>query len=295
MAEPARAAVGASRRLTPPDGTPRRRRVRFTFGGRRHEAPRRRHDRLGARGRTASTSWRTPSSTTGRAASSAPTAAARTAWCDVDGQPNVRACVTPLTRGDEGPAAERVAVDARRPARADRPLRSPAAGRLLLQDLHPAAVPVAALREGPAAGRRASARSTRRAIPTSHQRRRNLHADVAVIGGGPAGCLAALEAAAAGAQRGPHRRPARARWPPADPDGHGCTATPRIEGAERAARPSSRLAGLVAASRASGTSPRATAVGIYEGRLVAVSQGETLHPRPSRPDRRGHRRARAAR
>ena len=72
-----------------------------------------------------------------------------------------------------------------------------------------------------------------------------------------------------------------------------------------ATRASRRLAGREAAerlagarrraSRASGTSPRATAVGIYEGRLVAVSQGETLHPRPRRPDRRRHRRARAAR
>ena len=36
--------------------------------------------------------------------------------------------------------------------------------------------------------------------PDLHPRKRHLHADVAVIGGGPAGCLAALEAAAPGAR-----------------------------------------------------------------------------------------------
>ena len=83
---------------------------------------------------------------------------------------------------------------------ADRSLRPLPADRLLLQDVHPAALPLAALRVGPPARRRP--RSDRRPGPArrSTPRKRHLHSDVAVVGGGPAGCLAALEAAALGAR-----------------------------------------------------------------------------------------------
>ena len=101
-----------------------------------------------------------------------------------------------------------------------------------------------------------------------------------VVGGGPAGCLAALEAAAGGARvvlvddrtrLGGHLRiadPAR------------CTGDPRIAGARRGhrsatgwprwSRPRPRIEHLASA----------TAIGMYEGGLVGVSQGVDLRPRP---------------
>ena len=110
--------------------------------------------------------------------------------------------------------------------------------------------------------------------PELHARKRHVHADVVVIGGGPAGCLAALEAAAAGSRvvlvddgdrlggRLRHRsRPV--------------TGDPRL-GSPSGFEAASRLAALVAAEPRIEHLSRATAIGIYEGRLVAVLQDTLL-------------------
>ena len=148
---------------------------------------------------TASTSCRAASSTTARAAP-----VLRRPLPELPGRrrrPAQRARLRDAgPRRHDGPPAERLAVAALRPAGADRPVRPAPARRLLLQDVHPAAPPVAAVRARPSAGRRPRPGRPERAVRTSTPRRRHLHADVAVVGGGPAGCLAALEAAAAGAR-----------------------------------------------------------------------------------------------
>ncbi|MBI4306748.1 MAG: (2Fe-2S)-binding protein, partial [Chloroflexi bacterium] len=112
------------------------------------------------------------------------------------------------------------------------------------------------------------------ARPDLHPRKRHLYCDVAVIGGGPAGCLAALGAAAEGArvvlvddqpQLGGHLRLQAA---PA-------TGDDRIAGM-RGFEAAKRLASLVAASRQIEHLGNAAAFGFYEGRLIGVSQGNTL-------------------
>ena len=71
---------------------------------------------------------------------------------------------------------------------------------LLLQDLHQAAPPVAALREGaPQRGRPRQARAAARQHREWRTEYRRRHADVLVIGGGVAGMSAALRAAELGA------------------------------------------------------------------------------------------------
>ncbi|MFP5343895.1 MAG: 2Fe-2S iron-sulfur cluster-binding protein [Candidatus Limnocylindria bacterium] len=110
--------------------------------------------------------------------------------------------------------------------------------------------------------------------PDLHPRKRHLHADVVVVGGGPAGCLAALEAATAGARvvliddgtrLGGHLR---LRQRP-------------VEGDERIAglsgpEAADRLAGLIAAEPRIEVLQRATAIGLYDGGLVGAWQGSTF-------------------
>lgn len=112
------------------------------------------------------------------------------------------------------------------------------------------------------------------ARPDVHPRTRHLHAEVTVIGGGGAGCLAALEAAAAGArvilvdegeELGGH-------WRQVEATVHG---DPRIEGLPgyAAAR---RLGELVKEHPGIEVLTGTTAFGLYEGPLVAASADTTL-------------------
>ncbi len=141
-------------------------------------------------------------------------------------------------RGHRGRAHQRQAVArVRRDAR-DRPRRRPLhAARLLLQDLHPPAPPVAALREDPAKRGRASAgcASSRTSANGGRDYRRR-HADVLVIGGGAAGLHAAIAAAGLGADvvlvdEGPEPGGRAARGPAARAD---------ARWSRRPARPASR-------------------------------------------------------
>lgn len=192
---------------------------------------------------------------------------------DVDGRPNVRACVTPVAEG------MRV-----RPQNAWPSMR---VDLLSLTDRFDRLLPVGfyyktfirprflwPLYERVLRGAAGLGKVDPKGHPDMHQRRRNLHADVVVIGGGPAGCLAALEAAASGASvvlvddqadLGGHLR---IRTRPIHGDA-------RVDGLSGRAAASS-LAHLVAADPRIRHLARATAIGIYEGRLVAVSQGETF-------------------
>lgn len=112
------------------------------------------------------------------------------------------------------------------------------------------------------------------ARPDVHARTRHLHAEVTVIGGGGAGCLAALEAAGAGArvilvdegeELGGH-------WRQMEATVHG---DPRIEGLPgyAAAR---RLSELVTEHPDIEVLIGTTAFGLYEGPLVAASADTTL-------------------
>ena len=113
-----------------------------------------------------------------------------------------------------------------------------------------------------------------RAAPDLRARTRHLHREVAVVGGGPAGCIAALEAAAAGARvalvddqpsLGGHLR---ARTGTVDGDA-------RVDGLAGHAA-AARLAELVAAQPRIDVLSNATAFGVYEGGLLGVVQGATL-------------------
>ena len=260
------------RRVPRPDGTPEPKRLRFSFGGRRHGA----QDgdtiasALAADGvdvLTHSFKYHRPRGML--------CADGRCPNCmvDVDGRPNVRACVTPVTDG------MRVRPQNVWPAmRAD---------ILSLTDRFDRLLPVGfyyktfirprflwplyerVLRHAAGLGK-----VDPKSHPDFHQRRRNLHADVVVIGGGPAGCLAAVEAAAAGAQ-------VILVDDQADLGGHLRVQTAEVHGDPRVAaatgrEAAARLAALVAAEPRIRHLAGATAAGIYEGRLVAVSQGETL-------------------
>ncbi|MBF8289513.1 MAG: aminomethyltransferase [Chloroflexi bacterium] len=112
------------------------------------------------------------------------------------------------------------------------------------------------------------------ARPDLHPRKRHLHADVAVVGGGPAGCLAALEAAGAGARvvlvddgtrLGGHLR-MRSREVTGDARLAGL---PGVDAARR-------LAALVAAEPRIEHLAGATAIGIYDDGLVGITQGSTF-------------------
>ncbi len=112
------------------------------------------------------------------------------------------------------------------------------------------------------------------ARPDLAPRTRHLHCDVAVVGGGPAGCIAALEAAAAGARvvlvddqpaLGGHLR---SRSLPVHGDA-------RIEGLS-GTRAAQRLGELIAEQPGIETLIAATVFGIYEGTLLGVNQGQTV-------------------
>ena len=92
---------------------------------------------------------RAASSTTGPAGCSAAPASARTAWSRWTAGPASAPAPSPVARPDARQAHERQPLAALRRDAGDRHLRQPAhpAG-LLLQDLHPPAPPVAAVREG---------------------------------------------------------------------------------------------------------------------------------------------------
>ncbi len=113
------------------------------------------------------------------------------------------------------------------------------------------------------------------ARPERVERTRHLHAEVTVIGGGPAGCLAALEAAAGGArvilvddapELGGHLRLTSAV----------VRGDPRLEGLDGIAA-AARLRELVAESSGITVLSGATAFGVYEGGLVAAAQGTIVH------------------
>ncbi len=113
------------------------------------------------------------------------------------------------------------------------------------------------------------------AHPERVERTRHLHADVAIVGGGPAGCLAALEAAAGGArvilvddapELGGHFRLTSAA----------VRGDVRVDGLEGIAA-GARLRELVAASEGITVLSGATAFGIYEGGLIAAAQGTIVH------------------
>lgn len=110
--------------------------------------------------------------------------------------------------------------------------------------------------------------------PELHPRKRHLHAAVVVVGGGPAGCLAALEAAGSGvrvvliddgARLGGHLH---LRQRPVEGD-------PRLAGLS-GPEVADRLASLIAAEPRIEVLSRATAIGLYDGSLVGVSQGTTF-------------------
>ncbi len=112
-------------------------------------------------------------------------------------------------------------------------------------------------------------------VPDRVERTRNLHADVAVIGGGPAGCLAALEAAAAGARvvlvdDGPEL------------GGHFRLTSAAVRGDDRLTgldgiAAAVRLRELVAEQPGITALTRTTAFGIYEGGLVGANEGRIVH------------------
>jgi sarcosine oxidase subunit alpha len=194
---------------------------------------------------------------------------------EVDGEPNVRACVTPVTPG------MRVRSQNRVPS-----LRFDI---LSLTDRFDRFFPIGfyyktfirprrfwPLYEGVLRRIAGLGRIDPSARPDLGQRKRHLHADVVVVGGGPAGCLAALEAAGGGARvvliddgtvLGGHLR-LRTRAVAADADA-------RIAGSSGvdAAR---RLAALVAEEPAIEHLAETTAIGLYDGGLVGAVQGRTF-------------------
>jgi sarcosine oxidase subunit alpha len=113
-----------------------------------------------------------------------------------------------------------------------------------------------------------------KAVPDRHVLTRHLHVDVAVVGGGPAGCIAALDAAGTGA-----------RVVLVDDQdrlgGHLRIRSGAVDGDDRVAAPSghaaaARLADLVGGEPLIEHLAGATAIGAYEGGLLGVSQGDTF-------------------
>jgi sarcosine oxidase subunit alpha len=192
---------------------------------------------------------------------------------NVDGIPNVRSCVTPLREGmDVRPQNAWPSIGFDLMSITDRFDRFLPVGFYYKTFIRPRFLwPVyeKVLRRAAGVGR---VEDRPDADPGIHPRKRHVFTDVAVIGGGPAGCLAALEAAAAGAQvvliddqpaLGGHLR---TRMRPIE-DGDD-----RIRGL-RGREAATRLAELVAAESRIEHLADATAVGIYEGRLIGVTQG----------------------
>jgi sarcosine oxidase subunit alpha len=192
---------------------------------------------------------------------------------DVDGEPNVRACVTevkPGMRVRSQNAWPSLGMDLL--SLTDRFDRFFPIGFYYKTFIRPRAFwPLyeAVLRRVAGLGR-----IDIKARPELHQRKRHLHAAVAVVGGGPAGCLAALEAAATGARvilvddgtaLGGHLR---LRLRPVEGD-------PRIAGLS-GPDAAAKLASLVADEPRIEVLSRATAIGLYDGGLVGVVQGTTF-------------------
>ena len=191
----------------------------------------------------------------------------------VDGIPNVRSCVTPLREGmDVRPQNVWPSIGLDVMSLTDKFDRFLPVGFYYKTFIRPRALwPLyeKVLRRAAGIGK-----IDEHGHPELHPRKRHLFADVAVIGGGPAGCLAALEASAAGAQvvliddqpeLGGHLR---TRTSPVAGD-------PRLEG--RSGREAAaQLRELVAAEPRIEHLADATAAGLYEGHLVGVTQGNTF-------------------
>lgn len=191
----------------------------------------------------------------------------------VDGQPNARACVTPITPGmtvRSQNAWPSLSLDLL--SLTDRLDRFFPIGFYYKTFIRPRRFwPLyeAVLRRIAGLGR-----IDIKARPDLHQRKRHLHADVAIVGGGLAGCLAALEAAASGA-----------RVVLVDDGtllgGRLRTRTRTVKGDERVAglpgtQAATRLAGLVAAEPRIEHLAGSTAIGVYEGGLLGIVQGSTF-------------------
>jgi len=192
---------------------------------------------------------------------------------EVDGEPNVRACVTEVRPGMR--------------VRSQNAWPSRRWDLLSLTDVFDRFFPIGfyyktfirprrfwPLYEGILRRAAGLGRIDIRSRPHLGQRKRHLHADVTVVGGGLAGCLAALEAARGGARvvlvddgtrLGGHLR-TRTRPVTGDERVDGL---PGVEAAER-------LAALVGAEPAIEHLAGATAVGIYDGGLVGIAQGRTF-------------------
>jgi len=192
---------------------------------------------------------------------------------DVDGEPNVRACVTEVRPGMR--------------VRSQNAWPSLRTDLLSLTDRFDRLFPIGfyyktfirprafwPLYEGVLRRVAGLGRIDIKARPELHPRKRHLHAAVVVVGGGPAGCLAALEAAAAGVRiiliddgtsLGGHLR---LRLRPVAGD-------PRIAGLS-GPDAADRLTELVAAEPRIEVLSRATAIGLYDGGLVGVAQGTTF-------------------
>ncbi len=192
---------------------------------------------------------------------------------DVDGEPSVRACVTPITPGmrvrsqNAWPSLRRDLLSL-----TDRFDRFFPVGFYYKTFIRPRRFwPLyeAVLRRIAGLGR-----VDVRARPDLHPRKRHLHAGVVVVGGGPAGCLAALEAASTGSRvilvddgtrLGGHLR-LRTRAVSGDA---------RIAGLDGLVA-ADRLAELVAAEPRIEHLASATAIGMYDGGLVGITQGSTF-------------------
>ena len=140
-------------------------------------------------------------------------------------------------RPDQRLAVARAPTPCTRVGRATPVVRD--AGRLLLQDVHPAALGVEVLREVPAQRRRARQARSRSTAATERFEKVHRHVDVLVIGGGESG----LEAADRRGPRGP-RDGARRRGPGARREarllGHRRGRPGRPTSSRRPGRPASR-------------------------------------------------------
>jgi sarcosine oxidase subunit alpha len=192
---------------------------------------------------------------------------------EVNGEPNVRACVTPLAQGavvrsqNAWPTLDHDLLSL-----TDRFDRFFPIGFYYKTFIRPRRLwPLyeAVLRRIVGLGR-----VDIKSRPNLHPRKRHLHADVVVVGGGLAGCLAALEAAASGARvvlvddgtrLGGHLR-TRTRAVEGDLRIAGCSGT----------EAATILAALVGAEERIEHLASGTAIGIYDGGLVAVAQGATF-------------------
>lgn len=192
---------------------------------------------------------------------------------EVDGEPNVRACVTPIEPGmtvrsqNAWPSLRRDLLSLT--GRFDRFLPIGFYYKTFIRPRRLWPLYERILRRIGGLGR-----IDITARPDLQPRKRHLHADVAVVGGGPAGCLAALEAAGAGARvvlvddgtrLGGHLR---TRTRPVEGD-------PRIAGLA-GTEAATRLAALVVAEPRIEHLPGGTAIGIYDGGLVGIVQGSAL-------------------